>query len=347
MAPRKIRIDAASVCQLRCPGCLTGRQELPRVVGSGLLKVEDFRALLDKHPEVREVELSNWGEVLLHPDLADLLRVAHERNVAITFNNGVNLNTASDEALDAIVKYGVRAMVVSIDGATQEAYVKYRVRGNIADVIANIQKLNELKRQYDTSFPVMTWKMILFAHNQHEIADARRQALGLGMSFRTEINANGDFDGLPDEEAAREDSGLSVVTYGEHVEATGSTLVKKYCHQLWNEPQVNWDGKILGCCMNTWSDFGGNAFVDGLETERLDYAKKMLQGRAPERDDIPCTTCSEYVAMKKKNNWIRDREVMLNRARKRVARVTTSLLGARVLQPFGNRLQSWASTRGR
>ena len=347
MAPRKIRIDAASVCQLRCPGCLTGKGELPKAVGTGLLKVDHFRSLLDKHPEVREVELSNWGEVLLHPELDQLLRTAHERNVAVTMNNGVNLNTASDEALEAIVKYGVRAMVVSIDGATQEAYEKYRVKGNIATVIENIKRLNAIKREYKTSYPVLTWKMILFAHNQHEIADARRQALGLGMSFRTEINANGDFDGLNDEEAAREDSGLDVVTYEEHVDATGSTLVKKYCNQLWNEPQVNWDGKILGCCMNTWSDFGGNAFEDGLETERLEHAKKMLLGEAPPRSDIPCTTCSEYVAMQKTGNWIRERDVMINRARKRVARATTALLGARVLQPFGNKLQSWAATRGR
>lgn len=347
MAPRKIRIDAASVCQLRCPGCLTGKGELPSVVGTGLLKVDHFRALLDRHPEIQEVELSNWGEVLLHPELDQLLEAAHERRVSVTFNNGVNLNTAADESLEAIVKYGVRSMVVSIDGATQEAYEKYRVKGNLENVLANIRRLNALKREYRTSYPVLTWKMILFAHNQHEIADARRKALGLGMAFRTEINANGDFDGLDDEAAARVDSGLEVVTYTEHVDRTGSTLVKKYCHQLWNEPQVNWDGKILGCCMNTWSDFGGNAFVEGLESERLEYAKRMLLGQAPARDDVPCTTCSEYVAMQRTKNWIRDRDVVINRARKRMARKTTEILGSRVLQPFGNRLQSWAATRGR
>lgn len=30
-------------------------------------------------------------------------------------------------------------------------------------------------------------------------------------------------------------------------------------------PQINWDGKLLGCCLNFWGDFGGNAFEQGLE----------------------------------------------------------------------------------
>ncbi len=34
------------------------------------------------------------------------------------------------------------------------------------------------------------------------------------------------------------------------------------CFQLWDEPQVNWDGKILGCCVSYWGELGGNAFTE-------------------------------------------------------------------------------------
>ena len=40
--------------------------------------------------------------------------------------------------------------------------------------------------------------------------------------------------------------------------------MQEICHQLWDAPQINWDGKILGCCRNFWGDFGGNAFTEGL-----------------------------------------------------------------------------------
>ena len=58
-----------------------------------------------------------------------------------------------------------------------------------------------------------------------------------------------------------------------------------------------WDGQVLGCCINTWSN-AGNAFDEGLSRvlkgERYEYMKDMLFGRRPPRDDIPCTHCTIY-----------------------------------------------------
>src|SRR5262249_59297012 len=80
------------------------------------------------------------------------------------------------------------------------------------------------------------------------------------------------------------------------------------CNQLWDDPQINWDGKVLGCCVNHWGDFGGNAFRDGLtasvNTEQIQYARAMLLGCAPPREDIPCTRCSEYQKMRRRGAWL-------------------------------------------
>jgi hypothetical protein len=43
--------------------------------------MDDFRAFLTLNPSLRTVELSNWGEVFLHPDLPLLLAAAHERGM--------------------------------------------------------------------------------------------------------------------------------------------------------------------------------------------------------------------------------------------------------------------------
>ena len=59
---------------------------------------------------------------------------------------------------------------------------------------------------------------------------------------------------------------------------------------------------MIGCCRNFWGDFGGNAFTDGLinsiNNERITYAREMLCGRKQVRDDIPCSTCEIYIAMR-------------------------------------------------
>jgi hypothetical protein len=85
--------------------------------------------------------------------------------------------------------------------------------------------------------------------------------------------------------------------------------MQEICHGLWDDPQINWDGKVLGCCRNFWGDFGGNAFTDGLveslNSERMNYAKEMLLGQQPARSDIPCTTCNIYIDMVREENWLR------------------------------------------
>ncbi len=85
--------------------------------------------------------------------------------------------------------------------------------------------------------------------------------------------------------------------------------MQRICHQLWDQPQINWDGKILGCCRNLMKDFGGNAFTDGLleslNSEMINYARDMLLGSQNGRDDIPCTTCAVYLSMKKDGKWLK------------------------------------------
>ena len=78
--------------------------------------------------------------------------------------------------------------------------------------------------------------------------------------------------------------------------------------QLWNEPQINFDGALLGCCVNTWGTFGDNAFEVGLEralaSPGLRYAKEMLLGKAPPKAGIPCTTCAIYATRSRAQRWL-------------------------------------------
>jgi hypothetical protein len=86
-------------------------------------------------------------------------------------------------------------------------------------------------------------------------------------------------------------------------------LADGICSQLWSEPQINFDGELLGCCQNVWARFGENVLAVGLPHalagETLRYAKDMLQGKAPPRDDVPCTACPIYVARLRTSRWLR------------------------------------------
>ncbi|WP_198164529.1 radical SAM protein [Rhodoplanes sp. Z2-YC6860] len=305
--PSKIRVEASSFCQLRCPSCPTTAGAIHPAIGSGFLRFDDFRALLDNNPSLARVELANYGEVLLNPHLFEILEYADSKAVAITFSVGVNLNHATDELLEGLVKFRVRHMTCSIDGASPETYRVYRVRGNFTRVIEHIERINDFKHKYQSEFPKLTWQFVVFGHNEHEIPMAREMARKLGMAFSTKINWDTKFSPIRDKVFVRKQSGEGA-TRQEYELIRGKSYLSSICQQLFDDPQINWDGKNLGCCRNFWGDFGGNAFVDGLHScfhhEKMNYARAMLRGHAPPRDDIPCTTCEMYHSMRARSDWI-------------------------------------------
>jgi MoaA/NifB/PqqE/SkfB family radical SAM enzyme/quercetin dioxygenase-like cupin family protein len=315
--PRHIRLDVSTACQLKCPACPTASGETGERLGVGFLRVADFRTLVDANPSVSAIELSNWGEIFLNKELPEMLRYAYEHNVAMYASNGVNLNTASEEVLEAVVKYKMRHLQCSIDGATQETYARYRVRGNLENVLANIRRINEWKVRYRSEHPKLTWQFVAFGHNEHEIEQARQLANGLGMDFYLKLSwadlYTEDFSPVRDHDLVRRVSGLGVASREEYRQVYGrDNIERKCCVEMWTHPQVNIDGRVLGCSINYWADFG-NAFTEGLEeainSESLTYARNMLMGKVPAREGIACTTCRVYHRIQAGGAWIREDEI--------------------------------------
>lgn len=303
--PTYVRLEASSHCQLRCPACPTTDGSIDQVIGKGFLKADDFRAFLERNPSVQNVELSNYGEIFLNPQLLEILKIAHERNVALAALNGVNLNSVSDEVLEGLVKYRFREMTCSIDGASAETYRIYRVRGNFDRVIGNVAKINRWKEKYSSRHPLLRWQFVVFRHNEHELPKARAMATELGMHFLAKLSWT-DTGAFADPEMVRRETG--VTSRAEFEETFGRDYAQSICHQLWDRPQVNFDGKMLGCCRNFWGDFGSNAFTEGLTAsvngEKMTYARRMLRGAAAARADIPCTTCEIYLGMQRRGKWL-------------------------------------------
>ena len=297
---QKIRLEASTKCQLKCPNCPTGAGAgKKQIVGWGNLSAENFSTLLDRNPQVREVELSNWGEMFLNKELIEIMRYAHEKDVALTAMNGTNFNSVSEALAEGMVKYRFNRLRLSIDGATPQTYAIFRRNGDFNRVIRNIETVNKYKAKYDSAYPQMYWVFIRFSHNQHEIPSAREHAERLGMRFKVEANHDPDYDQAKAGDPAPEVAAIFT--------KDATDLAKEWfpCYQMWREPQINFDGHLLGCCHNTNYGHYGNVFESGLleclEGELYEYAKGMLLGANPERPDIPCAQCPIYHCIKSEN----------------------------------------------
>lgn len=311
--PTKIRLEAMGACQLKCPACPTASGEIRPNIASGYLRADNFRKLLDENPSIQHVELSNYGEIFLNPQIVDIMRHAHEKGVKLTAENGVNLNTMKEEVLEGLVKYKFHSMTCSVDGASNETYSIYRVKGDFDTVMGNIKKINEYKKKYNSKYPIMTWQYIVFGHNEHELPKARAMSEELGLEFKPKLNWDEDYSPIKNREFVELQIGKEA-TRSQYKEATGLDYSRKICHQLWYEPQINWDGKLLGCCRNFWGDFGDNVFEHGLvnaiNNPKIKAARIALQGGPEGPEDLPCATCNIYQGMKADNNFITNAELV-------------------------------------
>jgi MoaA/NifB/PqqE/SkfB family radical SAM enzyme len=300
-------LDASTVCQLKCPSCSNADGMIAKSLGSKFLKFEDFKKMADRYPLVRSIELSNWGEIFLNRDLLKIAEYAYKKKIVLNAVTGVNLNTASEGMLEGVVKYRFGLITCSIDGASSETYKIYRKGGDFKTVIANIRKINAFKDRYRSALPKLRWQFIAFGHNEHEIPRARQMAHELDMEFYVKL-AWDDLSPVKDKKWVKAFSETGAVSRKEYQRKHEKIyLAEKTCSQLWLEPQINCDGRVLGCCVNYWGDYG-NAFEEDLigilNNERMNYARAMLLGKKEQRKDIPCTQCEWYKEMKKNNTWL-------------------------------------------
>jgi hypothetical protein len=297
------------MCQLRCPACPRARGETRESLGNGYLRAEDYRRLLRANPWVNRVELSNWGEAMLSPDLVDVLDTSRKMGVHILLRGGVNLNSASEEQLEALVRCGVRLIYVAIDGATQESYEAYRIGGRLENVLRHVDTINAIKRRTGSHFPVLAWQMVIMKSNAHEVKLAQAMAAERGMIFLTKLCWE------PSLRAPVEGLGSNItVTYsgGERGPDAEQRLIQRIgdsmCMNLWDAPQLNFDGKILGCVYNHWGNFGrlefGKSLLPHLEGGLIGATRRALAGEGPMPSESPCRQCQFYTDRLNTGHWL-------------------------------------------
>ncbi len=311
--PEMARIELCSLCNLDCADCYMRKKSSGQIIGNGYLKFDDFKKFLDKNPYIKMIEVSLSGEIFLNPDFIRIIEYAYKKNVQLTAFNGVNFNRVSDEILEALVKYKFAGITFSIDGTSDETYSIYRRNGNYDNVIANIQKLNEYKNKYNSKFPVFVWQFIIFGHNRCEIDTAYETACKLGFS--------GIYYKLPwsNEEYSKYDLKLLYISnlkkipvYDEEILSVLRKNNNPLCRQPFISPQINWDGRLLGCCCSTNNDLNVNVFKKGLKnalnSPKMQKMRDVLSGKTDADDTIACYNCCFYKNMKMNNHFINSKK---------------------------------------
>ena len=152
--PYGLEVDPINNCNLACPGCVHSSRSKDLHLfdwTSGMLSPDRFAAFLDRYgPYAVQITLCNYGEPLLNPHTPEFIRLAKRYLLLTTLSTNM---TAKRFDAEAYAASGLDFMTVSLDGATQGVYERFRKKGDLELAFANIRSLVEAKRSLGQSAP--------------------------------------------------------------------------------------------------------------------------------------------------------------------------------------------------
>jgi MoaA/NifB/PqqE/SkfB family radical SAM enzyme len=185
LSPFDYQVVVSGICNLRCISCPLGN--MPKKAPAGIMSASSYARVLDKilkeNPYLGIIQLYNWGEPLLNPELAAIIRLTNERQVLCAVSS--NLSLARD--FEDVIQARPGCFRVSLSG-WGETYAITHTRGNWDLVLSNMQRLSELRARYCPEMPVeVTYH--LYKHNHDDAQKIRLLCEKLGFVFRPHMAA--------------------------------------------------------------------------------------------------------------------------------------------------------------
>lgn len=183
--PGRLYIECTAACNISCfKACCAPETGITRTRQAGMLDFDVFTRVVDEAgPTLGRIDFFNYGEAFLHKravEMCEYIKTKYPHIYLYTSTNGLAF---TEEKVRQLARSGIDEVTFSIDGSSQDAYVKYRQRGNFDKAIANLRALIDEKARNGRDVPFVNWRYILFNWNDHdeELARAQQMAAEIGV----------------------------------------------------------------------------------------------------------------------------------------------------------------------
>ena len=182
--PSRLYVECTAACNISCfQACCAPETGITRTRQAGMLDFDLFTRVIDEAgPTLGRVDFFNYGEAFLHKravEMCEYIKTKFPHIYLYTSTNGLAFN---EEKARRLVHSGIDEVTFSIDGASQDTYVRYRQRGKFDLAVANLHAMADEKARHGRDVPQINWRYILFKWNDsdEEMEKARRLAVELG-----------------------------------------------------------------------------------------------------------------------------------------------------------------------
>jgi len=305
--PERIQIEISNRCNLKCPLCPKGRNE---VVRNNLdIDVDFFRTVLDELKDDNpRLQLWNYGEPLMHKNILQIVDlIKNDFSDCSISTNGTVMNNILAKA---IVNSGITEIIFAIDGISLESYGKYRVGGSFNTVLNNLQIISEQKKKHESDIKI-TVQYIIFKHNFDDIPKLGDFFYPMGVDNIKTKSAMLMLEGTRSELIDMAKDYLYLDYSGERYEITDDEFVIKgqsldKCPAIMNSFIITTDETILPCC---WDYKGEYPILDIFHWKQF---KDKINSKSPPQ---MCNKCPILYQQTTSWNWdkVPDVDYMINK----------------------------------
>lgn len=266
--PEQIIIESTNMCNLKCPLCPTGSSTAKRK--EGFLALENFKKIINEiGGYIYYLGLTGYGEPFLNKDILKMISYAKSRDILVMISTNAQLIDRS--CAFGIVNSGLDSISISMDGAGQASYEKYKKGGEFHKVVDAIRFIREAKEDRGSKYPSITIQCVVMKQNEGELKEISGLARALKadkLVFKKVCDLRRfpySFEEIedyipdnPDYRAYRKECGL--------IKWNTDKSDRNFCDMAWNYPAINWDGILYPCCFDYNLFNLGNVFVSGFRS---------------------------------------------------------------------------------
>jgi radical SAM protein with 4Fe4S-binding SPASM domain len=290
--PFALSIEPTTSCNLGCPECPSGLKQFTRKIGN--LSVTLNKKIIDElKGSLTYINYYFQGEPYINKNFFDFVQYANSNKIfCSTSTNGHFLN---DENCVKTIESGLKRLIISIDGNSQETYEIYRKKGKYERVIEGTKNIIKWKKELNSQYPHVIFQFLVFKTNEHLIEEMKTLAANLGVDeLRLKTAQFYNFENgnelIPNNEK-----------YSRYRKTKNGNYILKnkfsnHCWRMWSSAVVTSKGGIVPCCfdkdsVNTLGDLEKENFQKvWLSKKYNDFRKQIFSDR---KEIEICQNCSE------------------------------------------------------
>ncbi|HEY5388647.1 MAG TPA: radical SAM protein [Thermoleophilia bacterium] len=184
---RKVYVEPTNACNLSCTTCVRHAWD----ESEGFMEWATFEAVVDGLADeggaaaglhaAGTIAFMGLGEPLLHPRFLDMVRLARARGLRTEVTTNALL--LDDEMAGGLLAAGLDQLVVSIDGASAEAFGRVRSGASLERVVENVGRLHDRRGPNYGPGTRIGIEFVAMRSNVGELPGLNRLAAQLGATF--------------------------------------------------------------------------------------------------------------------------------------------------------------------